>query len=148
MLQHCCANPSNIRDALAHKFTLNLAHQLHAGFCCLHHRSVIRRNTMQILERLQERIALHWAKSLVLTISSTPVGRRGISVLVFSNKGSITMVTRLLRGSVWVEWVAYEVETITENGSETPKYREHSISYVGGARATRYPRPTAHFSMT
>lgn len=29
------------------------------------------------------------------------------------------MVTRLLRGCAWVEWVGYEVETMLENGSET-----------------------------
>lgn len=76
---------------------------------------------MQLLERIQERITLNQAKMLVPTTSSTPVGRRGLSVLFFSNKGGITMVTRLLRGCAWAEWVGYEVETMMENGSKTLK---------------------------
>lgn len=76
---------------------------------------------MQLLESFQERITLNQAKTLVFTTSSTPVGRRGLSVLIFSNKGGITMVTRLLCGCAWVEWVSYEVERMMENGSETPK---------------------------
>lgn len=72
---------------------------------------------MQLLERLQELITLNQAKMLVLTSSSTPAGRRQLSVLVFSSKGGITMVTRLLRGCAWVEWVGYTVETMKENGS-------------------------------